>query len=476
MKKLRNSSVIAGLLALSIIFTACDNTTTDTDTNGNPTDTTEGETTAPDDTDEPGDTTEPTGEQVTIRTSITDGEMSAEMIAEFEADHPHIRIVQEVVDETILAAHIASNDVVDILRINGVTDVPKHVTQGLALDLTDYFNASELIDIDDLLPIASVYQYDSEMGVGQGPWYGLPKDWSNDYALFYNKRVFDNANVDLPDPTEALTWPEVFELAKELTIIEDDGTVVQYGLAANEWGKTEPNSYIMAQYLASAGASLYTDDFTGANFDIPAVRDFLEMWLDGVDNNIGPNTINGDQTSGGDLFKTDRIGLLIAGYWWSGSLRGDENTAEYLDDFGMLPTPVAPNGVRAAATGSATGAIIYAQSPNPDEAFEVFEWFMAGEPADDRATQGWGLPAFASKMELVPQDTAFDQQVFSVLEDELEHQDEYIQTNPYFGDLWGTFDKYVAPLYFGESSIDEAVTGMTNDANTLIQEGYDAVR
>lgn len=412
-------------------------------------------------------------ETVTIRTSISDGELSKEQIAEFEAEHPNIKIEIDPVDATKLAAQLATNSAPDVIRISGVFDAPSYIIRGIAMDLTERIETSAMIDLDDLAPAANVFRFDGQT-VGQGPIYGLPKDWSNDYAIWYNKRAFDAAGVPIPDPAVPLTWNEVMELAKKLTIKEGD-TVKQYGLAATEWGRTEPNFNFLLQYVLSAGGSISAEDNGVMDFNIQPVKDFINMWVDAVKSHVGPNLLNNDQTSGGDLFLSDKAAMLIDGYWYGGVIRSNENTKSHLDDFGMLPTPIAPGGTRVAPTGSATGAIINKNTKHPEEAWTFFEWYFAGKPADDRAKTGWGLPAFKSKMELLPKETSFDQQVNAVLQDEM-NDTQFLPVNPYLSNGgWGIFEKYVQPLYFDKSSVDEAVIGITKDANVAVTEAKNAI-
>jgi multiple sugar transport system substrate-binding protein len=412
-------------------------------------------------------------EIVTIRTSITEGELSKEQIAEFEAANPGIKIEIEPLDATKLAAQLATNSAPDVIRIVGAFEAPSYVIRGIAMDLTERIESSKVIDMADLAPIVDVYRFDGKT-IGQGPLYGLPKDWANDYAVWYNKRAFEAAGVPVPDPAKPLTWQEIMELAKKLTI-KDGDTIKQYGLAATEWGRTEPNFNFLLQYALSAGASLSSEDNGTMELDQPAVRDFINLWVDAVKSNVGPNSLNNDQTSGGDLFLSDRAAMLINGYWYGGVIRGHEQAQTHLEDFGMLPTPLAAGGTRVAPTGGATGGIINANTKHPEEAWTFFEWFFAGKPADDRAKTGWGMPAFKSKMALLPNESEFDKNLNAVLQDELNYT-QFLPVNPYLsGGGWGVFDKYAQPLYFDKSTIDEAVQGMTKDANIAVKEAMSAV-
>ncbi|QGQ98163.1 sugar ABC transporter substrate-binding protein [Paenibacillus psychroresistens] len=427
-------------------------------------------------TAEPTATEAPTAEPaapaeiVTIKTSITNGELSKDQIAEFEQANPNIKIEIVELDATKLAAQLATGDAPDVLRISGAFETGGYVIKGIAMDLTEQINASTVINKDDLMDIDNVFRFDGQT-IGKGPIYGLPKDWSSDYTIWYNKKVFEAAGVALPDPTIPLTWPEIMALAKKLTIKGK-----QYGLAATEWGKTEPNFNIMLDYLASAGVAINAPDNSSMDFNNQAVKDFIAMWVDAVKSNIGPNSVNGDKISGGDLFTQNKLGMLINGYWYSGALRSNDNSKTHLSDFGMMPAPLAPGGKRVSPTGGATGAIINKASKHPKEAWTFFEWFFAGKPADDRAKTGWGLPAFTSKMSLLPQETDFDKAVYAVLQDELKYSGDFLPVNPYLsGGGWGIFDKYVNPLYFGKSNIDDAVKGMTKDANVAITEAKNAM-
>ncbi|MDB4867821.1 MAG: transporter substrate-binding protein [Cohnella sp.] len=413
-----------------------------------------------------------TGEVVTIRTSISDGELSKDQIAEFEAKYPNIKIEIEQLDGTKLAAELATNSAPDVIRISGAFETSSYAIRGIAMDLTDRIEGSSVIKMEDLVPMASVFRFDGKK-IGAGAIYGLPKDWSNDFAIWYNKKAFDAAGVPLPDSKQPLTWPEVMELAKKLTK-KDGNKIKQYGLAASEWGKTEPNFNLLLQYVLSAGGKINAADNATMDFNVQPVKDFINMWVEAVKSNVGPNSLNNDQVSGGDLFLSDKAAMLIDGYWYSGVIRSNENTKTHLADFGMLPTPIAPNGTRMAPTGGATGAIINKNTKHPDEAWKFYEWFFGGKPADDRAKTGWGLPAFQSKMALLPQETDFDKQVYGVLQDELKYAG-FLPVNPYLsGGGWGIFDKYVQPLYFGKSSVDQAIAGITKDANVAITEAKNA--
>ncbi len=411
---------------------------------------------------------------VTVTTNLSDGELSKDQIAQFKEKYPWITVELQKLDDAKMAAALATGTAPDCIRGTGVFELPSYAIKGIAADITDRIEKSEVIRKDDLLPVTNVCRFDGTT-IGKGPYYGLPKDWSNDTALFYNKKCFDAAGVPVPDSKTALTWPQVFELAKKLTVVKDK-KVVQYGLSATEWGKTDANFNQMLQYVASAGAAISSADNKTMNFDIPAVRDYLTLWADAAKNNVGPNAVNNDQTPGGDLFLANKSALLIDGYWYGGVIRGNDNAKTHLDDFGMLPTPTAPNGKRVAAPSSAVSLMLYKQSKNPDDAWKFLEWYIGGSPADERAKAGWGLPIFKSKMAEIPQETDFDKELLAVVNDESAAMESFLPVNPYLANGgWNIFDKYYQPLVFGKTTVDNMVKNMTKDANDTVTEAVNSI-
>lgn len=76
---------------------------------------------------------------------------------------------------------------------------------------------------------------------------GFP-DGTSFWALYYNKEVFDKLGKDYPDPEVPMTWHELIDLAKEMTV--EVGGVQYYGLphspsvALNQFAaqKTDPDT------------------------------------------------------------------------------------------------------------------------------------------------------------------------------------------------------------------------------------------
>lgn len=407
------------------------------------------------------------GAPVTVRFNMGDGEITKDQIKEFETANPTIKIQREDVDTTKLAAQLATGEAPDIIRITGVNDLPSYVIRGIAMDLTKYIDTSTVIKKDDFVSAVNVYRFDGKVQ-GQGPIYGIPKDFSSDFTIWINKKLFATAGVPIPSETVPMTYSQLFETAKKLTIKNGD-TITQYGLS--EGGKGEADLPFLMEYLLSKGVRLSTDDNGKIDFTKPEVKQALQLWVDGVKGNYGPNLVNQDKAGwGGEVFLADKLAMYQTGYWFSGLLRGDEKAKTHLDDYVMLPAPVADGGTRVSPTGSATGAIINKATKHPNEAWKVYEWFFGGKPAEDRAKSGWGVPAYKHLLAVIPQETAFDKKTYAVLQDELKYSGKFIEMNPYLLNGDTLLKKQLTPVYFGKATLDDAMIALNKDANKIIDE------
>lgn len=438
------------ILSAAMMLSACGKTTTDNNTTG-------GTTPAPGNN----------GAPVTVRFNMGDGEITKDQIKEFETANPNIKIQREDVDTTKLAAQLSTGEAPDIIRMTGVNDLPSYVIRGIAMDLTKYIDASTVIKKDDFVPAVDVYRFDGKVQ-GQGPIYGIPKDFSTDFSLWINKKLFAAAGIALPSETVPMTYSELFDLAKKLTIKNGD-TITQYGLGT--LAKSEADLPFLMDYLLSKGVKLSSDDFGKIDFAKPEVKEALQLWIDGVKENLGPNQVNQDKAVwGGEVFLADKLAILQSGYWFSGLLRGDEKAKTHLDDYMMIPAPIADGGTRVSPTGSATGAIINNATKHPEETWKVYEWFFGGKPAEDRAKSGWGVPAYKHLLAMIPQATAFDKQTYAVLQDELKYSDKFIEINPYLLNGDALLKKQLTPVYFGRATLDDALNALNKDANKIIEE------
>ena len=153
-------------------------------------------------------------------------EFTEDQEAAFETENPGITI--EFVDGTDLTrffAMYAAGTPPDLVRVQAPS-IPGMLARKLLLDLTPYFQTSNLLKIDDLMPANNYYKAESPLKIGTGKIYGMVKDFSPDFTIFAYDKLFDDAGVTPPDDTKALSYAEVMELSKKVSKFEGDRTLV----------------------------------------------------------------------------------------------------------------------------------------------------------------------------------------------------------------------------------------------------------
>lgn len=411
------------------------------------------------------------GEQVIIRHTMHDHEFTPEKIAEFEQAHPNIKIETVPADYNKLMSMITAGDVPDIIRVD-LSELPGYVTKGMALDLTDYFNRSQVLQPDDFLPYVNQFRFDSVKGVqGEGPIYGFPMDMSPDFSMIYNKKLFEAAGVPFPSSTEAMTWSDLVDLAKKLTK-KNGNEVTQYGLAYYK-GDIAANQDLLNLQLLQLGSSAYSSDFKTADYTKPEVKNLLQFWADTVKSNIGPNPLHPATEWVGQSFVDNKVAMMMIGYRGAGLLKANPLTKDRLDDFGVAPAPVADHGTRISPTGFGTGAIIYSHSKHPKEAWTVYEWFLGGKPEEELVKASLALPGTRKLMELLPKETEFDKMNYEFIQNELKYNNGALPFNPYltYQAVDSVFQKYFTPVYYNKDTVDGAAKKITEELNVLIREG-----
>lgn len=212
------------------------------------------------------------GETVTLKfLNISEYLDSAEFKAfleRFEAKYPNIKVDPiSVPHEQYMNKRnimLASGEQVDLLWGNGVEQF-------------DAINKGFLMPLDD---IAKEVGVDMSQDFGDfkpdkdGKYYRFPIQ-QNNWMLYYNKKVFDDAGVPYPDPKVPMTWDEMAEVAQKITKL--DGKEKVYGMFYNNWGM-----YFYGYGSQLNNGKFYTDDGL-SNINAPEFKRSLE-WMNDVMN------------------------------------------------------------------------------------------------------------------------------------------------------------------------------------------------
>jgi multiple sugar transport system substrate-binding protein len=405
---------------------------------------------------------------VTLTVMYRNNELTEEHIAEFEAQNPGIKINFLEDDPTRLTAMLASNEPPDFVR-GAAVGSSNFNARGLAANLDPYLEQSTVLKKDDLLPVNDSFRWDGST-IGQGPYYGIVKDWSQDATLWYNRALFEEAGVEPLHPTEPVSYDELLDIAIRLTVKEGGRTQV-YGLGVEwAWNLWAPIQMMIMQQ----GGEIYSDDLTQGDLRTPEARRAIQWYVDFGRAGVGPTSLD-PAPDGADLslFLAERMAITQDGYWYGGNFVGESD--EIKDGVAMAPAPVLGDQ-RISPCYAGQGAWIPEASRHKDEAWKLMEYFMAGPPAEERARSGWGLPALESLLPLLPQDLPYQQEAYETAQNELQYSGP-LPDNPYlsFGDFATTLDTEIQAAITGDITVDEALTRLTDELNQLLRQGKEQI-
>ncbi|GEM_PF-612327 len=255
-----------------------------------------------------------------------------QFVERFEAKYPNIKV------ETISVPHeqyinkrnimLASGEKVDLIWGNGIYQIDAQ-NKGFLMPLEDI---AKEIGIDMTTDFGASYQ-----PAADGHYYRFPIQ-QNNWLLYYNKKVFDDAGVPYPDSKVPMTYDEVAEIAEKLTGTYNGQKV--YGWFYNHWGM-----YHYGYGSQMNNGKFYTDDGL-SNINAPEFKTSIE-WLYDVMNNrkaampiaefISNNTDFLSYWNGG-------YGMVIGAQWYAqlAATKKDQFPRDW--KFGIAPLPV-PKGM-----------------------------------------------------------------------------------------------------------------------------------
>jgi multiple sugar transport system substrate-binding protein len=241
------------------------------------------------------------------------------VISAFEAEHPNIKIESEPGEWASywdkLATKTAANDAPDVIQMDQKY-IAEYGGRGALMDLSKQSG----IDMSrmDKEQLASG-QYDNVQ-------YGLSTG-KNAYVIMANTKVFEAAQVPVPDDT-TWTWDDFMDTASKLSAAGDGKS---FGAA---YGSNEADLII---WLRQHGENLYTEDGK-LGFDTATAASFWERLKEQRDSKASPPATVATEDSGAgleeSLFGTNRVGMA---WWWTNQLGSLQTTTG--SDIKMLRAP-----------------------------------------------------------------------------------------------------------------------------------------
>ncbi|WP_118136974.1 extracellular solute-binding protein [Oceanicella sp. SM1341] len=285
-----------------------------------------------------------------------------QLIEMFEAENPDITVKQVTFpyadyQTRVVAAKMAGNGP-DVLQLfYGWTD--RFVDGGVIQPLSKEAFPDEMIE-SEFFPIVSAMKRD-------GNYYGLPTAVRS-LALFYNKKLFEEAGIDGPPQTLEELVADGQKLAKK----DDGGNFTQVGMTIDMAG--QDHQWWREVLLRQFGGVPYNDDYTEVEYDSEAGVAATQWYTDLVTaHGIGTQ---GFMDEGQAAFRAGRAAMTIDGTFRLGSFRGIEDF-----EWGVAELPANADGLRSNYASYFANAIGAGAEGEELEAAEKFLAFVSSPEA-----------------------------------------------------------------------------------------------
>jgi multiple sugar transport system substrate-binding protein len=282
------------------------------------------------------------------------------IIDRYQKKNPGQKVKMEIVppDQMYekLDTRLAASEGPDLARIQ-YQAIGRYSSQGALVDLSDYLGEGYG---DAFTPAVwqSVLFEDKP--------YGVPQH-TDTFALFYNKKMFDQLGVDVPgSPEEGWSWDRFIEVAQQ---VKDEG-VAKYPFAMNWQG--DGAAYRWMIYLFQRGGRLLSDDLKTPAINNTAGVDtiaFTQSWF--TDKLVPPSTSIKSGELIETLFANGTIAMMLQGDWLMPFL------ADSMQDEWGVTYMIKDTNMASDLGGNAVAAT--ADTKNPEGAAKFLEFLASGE-------------------------------------------------------------------------------------------------
>lgn len=301
------------------------------------------------------------GEEVTIRLVHYMGEQAKRdaldaMLTAFGESYPNIKVDVEVVASSSYIAtyknYIAAGEAPDIMF-------------GKPQNMTEFVEGGYFMDLTGEKCLENVLPMLADECTVNGGIYGFPID-AQVKACFYNKKMFADANVEVPQTKE--------EFFKVCDIFMDQGIypfVHPYNFIHGVFH--ELDSFFTSMAASTGNENVWMDSQNGVQ-DLggnQVVTDAMEMFSKFASYKDAGDTAV-DQTQGIQNFAAGQRPMYMNGGW----LMGDVIAANPEGEFGMFPTPWSDNADdNKLWVGIDDVFIVSSQTEHKDEVMTLLEFF-----------------------------------------------------------------------------------------------------
>lgn len=307
--------------------------------------------------------------------------MARQMLEEFHASHPNIRVFYtpdpEALEERMLTS-MQSGTAPDVFA-GCCHFLPIWAQRGFTLDLRPYVKA----DLDQ----GTIDEWDSaQYGAfftRDGKQYALPK-YHGALALYYNKELFDQHGVSYPD--DSWDHEDYLEAMKRLTFRKPTlgpGSV---------WGSMLDISWDRIQMHVNGWGGHLVDPADPARSLMAEPEAMKAMeWLRSAmwDDRVMATPLDVEKLNTRQAFVAGKLGMVEEGSW---ALREILAGADFR--VGIAPFPAGP--IRKVTLATTDGFGIYSGTKHPEAAWELMKFLISKEYGRAMARTNFLQPARAS--------------------------------------------------------------------------------
>ncbi len=299
-----------------------------------------------------------------------------EVIEQFEAAHPDISIeTQHAPWSTYfdrLQTQWAGGVSPDVMFLN---NVPSYASRGVLAELDDLVETSGF-DISGYHPdMLRIFMLDGNL-------HGFPRD-NDTTVLYYNMDLFDEAGVAYPDDT--WDWDTLREAASALTVRDDAGRNMQYGVVL------EANKY--PNWVHQNGGLIFDDPVAPTHFHLaePAAVEAIQFIADLINVDGSAPSFDAQQQMGSttELFATGRVAMVMT---------NAARVPTFMDagfNWNVAPLPMGRTGIRANTLGGA-GYVMATNPADLDASWQFLQFLSGPEGQAIFAATGLAVPALTT--------------------------------------------------------------------------------
>lgn len=368
-------------------------------------------------------------------------EIFKQMISDFEKANPNVKVEYNGVPSadflTKLQAMVAGGTVPDAFYFPADA-VMQWSDAGIVLDLTSYIQNAKTFDVKNVWSAAiDRYRYDGNMP-GQGPIWALPKD-VGPFALAYNKTLFQQKGVPLPDPDKPWTFDEFITYGQQLT--GGSGNSQTWAVGA----------YVTESAIWANGADWLDASKTKITINTPEFIEAMQYRADLINKyHIHVSAAEDSSMGSYDRWRNGQIAMFPAGPW-------DQPAFWELPfEWDLMPWPTGRSGKSATWLGS-LGLAVSSKSKHPQEAFDLISYFAFSEAGQRTNYQmGQAVPNIIdmAKGEFLQMDKAPKnrKEFLDIIES---YGRRYPQEYTYDTEWWTTFNTDADRVWMGQVSAEQ---------------------